>query len=141
MNHELAAELKHAGFPIGAYRAGHKFYPHEDDPGWTDAARRHGIILNTYDRENRLQDIRNGFYCPNLSDLIDACGKHFARLYIIKTIWTAEGPNMVQIAIGDSPEEAVAKLWLAVNKLKESNAESSAASGMSISTKPNDGRS
>jgi hypothetical protein len=54
MNHELAAELKHAGFPIGAYRAGHKFYPHEDDPGWTDAARRHGIILNTYDRENRL---------------------------------------------------------------------------------------
>jgi hypothetical protein len=48
---------------------------------------------------------------------------------------------MVQIAIGDSPEEAVAKLWLAVNKLKESNAESSAASGMSISTKPNDGRS
>jgi len=62
-------------------------------------------------------------------------------LYIIKTIWTAEGPNMEQIAIGDSPEEAVAKLWLAVNKLKESNAESSAASGMSISTKPNDGRS
>ena len=80
-------------------------------------------------------------YQENLSDLIDACGKHFARLYIIKTIWTAEGPNMEQIAIGDSPEEAVAKLWLAVNKLKESNAESSAASGMSISTKPNDGRS
>jgi len=33
-------------------------------------------------------------------------------LYIIKTIWTAEGPNMEQIAIGDSLEEAVAKLWL-----------------------------
>jgi hypothetical protein len=36
---------------------------------------------------------------------------------------------MEQIAIGDSPEDAVAKLWLAVNKLKESNVESSAASG------------
>jgi hypothetical protein len=116
MNRKLATELKLAGFPIGRYRAGHKFYPQDNDAGWTDAARAQGVVLHQYDLENRLQDIRNGYYCPNLSDLIEACGDRFARMYVIKTIWTAESDEPSQTAIGEGPEEAVARLWLALQK-------------------------
>ncbi len=114
MKRELAKKLKIAGFPMPAYRAGHHFYPHEDDTDWTDAARRHGVTVTHYDLEDRLQALKNGYYCPNLSDLIEACGAHFSRLSITKTLWTAESDDPEQIAMGDSPEEAVGKLWLAL---------------------------
>jgi hypothetical protein len=116
MDRKLAIELKLAGFPTGPYRAGHKFYPQNDDARWTDAARSQGIILHQYDLENRLHDIRSGYYCPNLSDLIEACGDRFARLYVIKTIWTAESDDPNETAMGDSPEQAVGRLWLALRK-------------------------
>jgi hypothetical protein len=69
--------------------------------------RRHGVTLNPYDLEDRIQDIRDGYYCPNLSDLIDARGHHFARLYVVTYIWTAESDDPKLAALGDSPEEAV----------------------------------
>jgi hypothetical protein len=129
MNRKLAVELKLAGFPIGAYRAGHKFYPRENDTGWTDAAHLQGVTLHRYDLENRLQDIRQGYYCPNLSDLIDACGDRFARLYVIKTIWTAESDDPKQTAMGDSPEEAVGRLWLGLHQLPASESGNQVALG------------
>ncbi len=116
MKRELARELKVAGFPMPPYRAGHHFFPHEDDAGWTDAARRHGVTVTHYDLEERLQDLENGYYCPSLSDLIESCGDSFSRLYILKTIWTAESDNPERIAMGDSAEEAVSRLWLALNR-------------------------
>ena len=112
MKRELAKELKITGFPMPPYRAGHHFYPHEDDTGWTDAARRHGVTVTHYDLEDRLQDLENGYYCPNLSDLIEACGERFSRLTIVKTLWTAES---------DSPEEAVGRLWLLLNARRSSS--------------------
>jgi len=116
VNRELAKELKIAGFPMPPYRAGHRFYPHENDTGWTDAARRHGVTITHYDLEDRLQDLRNGYYCPNLSDLIEACAASFSRLSVTKTIWTAESDHPEQMALGDRPDEAVGKLWLALNR-------------------------
>jgi hypothetical protein len=127
MNRELAEELKAAGFPIGAFRAGHKFYPHESDAGWTEGAQRQGVVLHSNDLEDRLRDITNGYYCPNLSDLIEACGGRFARLYVIKTIWTAESDDPREAVMGGSPEEAVGRLWLAQHKQKAPTAESSTA--------------
>ena len=129
MNRALAQQLKIAGFPISAYRAGHKFYPQENNAGWSEAARQHGVIIHPYELENRLQEIKDGYYCPTLSDLIDACGDSFARLYIMKTIWTAESDSPEQIAMGDSPEEAVGRLWLALNKLETSHIRRSAQGG------------
>jgi len=120
MNRDLAKQLKLAEFPIGAYRVGHKFFPEEDDLGWADGAQRGGIRINTYDLENRLQALRNGYYCPNLSDLIDACGHRFARLYPVKDIWTAESSDRRQIAMGGTPDEAVARLWLDLHDLRPS---------------------
>jgi hypothetical protein len=129
MNRELAKELKIAGFPMPPYRAGHKFYPPEHGGGWSDASRRHGVTLIHSDLEDRLQDIKDGYYCPNLSDLIDACGQSFSRLSIVKTIWTAESVNDEHAAMGDSPEEAVGRLWLALNRPKPAEIRPAAQSG------------
>ena len=74
------------------------------------------MTVTHYDLEDRLQDLENGYYCPNLSDLIEACSDSFSRLYILKTIWTAESDNPEQIAMGDSAEEAVSGLRLALNR-------------------------
>ena len=40
----------------------------------------------------------------------------FARLFIEKTIWTAQGKDPEKYALADLPEEAVARLWLALHK-------------------------
>ena len=90
MTREFAKELKHAGFPIPAYRPGHHFFPHENSTGWSDFARDHGVTIGHFELENRLQDIKDGYYCPALSDLLDACGQRFARLSIVKDIWFAQ---------------------------------------------------
>jgi hypothetical protein len=79
MDRELAKELKAAVFPIAAYRAGHKLYPPEQGGGWSDAARQHGVTVTHYDLEDRIQDLKDGYYCPDLSDLIEACGSSFRR--------------------------------------------------------------
>jgi hypothetical protein len=46
-------------------------------------------------------------------------GDHFARLFIEKTIWTAESKDTEKrYALADSPEEGVAKLWFALQQKK-----------------------
>ena len=116
MNRKLAKELKTAGFPIQFYQVGHRFYPNENSTGWTEAAQKAGIIITAYELQHRLQDIKDGYYCPSLADLIEACGENFARLFIEKTIWTAKSKNPENYAMADSPEGAVARLWLALHK-------------------------
>ncbi len=61
------------------------------------------------------------YYLPTLSELIEACGENFFTL--VRTHYTGgigwfardtrEGYNPV---MGSTPEEAVARLWLALNK-------------------------
>lgn len=62
---------------------------------------------------------------PTLSELIEACGDRFGSLTRNQRgVWyTAspfgEGKNAYELAISDeysTPEEAVARLWLALNK-------------------------
>jgi hypothetical protein len=125
MKRELAKELKAAGFPAKAYELGHRFYPNENATGWSDATRRLGVTVGAYEMEKHLQDIKAGYYCPTLSDLIGACGGRFSRLFVMKAIWFAESDRPELVAMGDSPEEAVGRLWLALNKLNSSNARSS----------------
>ena len=116
MNRELAKKLKAAGFPIPVYRVGHRFFPHEKNPGWSDSSREHGMTITNYELQDRLQDIKEGYYCPSLSDLIEACGNTFARLFIEKDIWTAESKDADKYAVAHSAEEAVAELWLTLRK-------------------------
>src|SRR5208282_5010081 len=114
MNRKTAKELKAAGFPIQGYQIGHKFFPNENNTRWTDAAREHGVTITDYTLQHHLQDIKDGYYCPSLSDLIEACGHSFGRLFVEKTIWTAESKSPEKYATADSPEQAVAKLWYAL---------------------------
>jgi hypothetical protein len=118
MNRKLAKELKAAGFSTPVFQVGHKFYPHEKSAGWSDASQKSGVTITPYELQNHARDIEDGYYCPNLPDLIEACGKHFARLYVEATIWTAQSDNPRATAMARSAEEAVARLWLALRNKK-----------------------
>lgn len=114
MDRKLAKELKAAGFPIRFFQVGHRFYPHETNGGWSDASRTNGVTITPYELQNHARDIEEGYYCPTLPDMIEACGDRFARLYVEAAIWTAESDHPPAIARARSAEEAVARLWLAL---------------------------
>lgn len=99
IDYSLAKQLKDAGFPqIKAYGQ----YLPDTESGRIDVA-----------------------YAPSLSELIEACGKDFNCLVHTtnggvdsdKEFWSA-GVDAISInwSNGHTPEEAVAKLWLALNK-------------------------
>lgn len=63
--------------------------------------------------DGHFEDLPN----PTLSELIGACGTGFSSLSFSSTGWTVYGVGDNQIVVeGASPEEAVARLWLALNK-------------------------
>lgn len=64
-------------------------------------------------------------YIPSLSELIDACGDEFHCLVLTcgggidsnKMFWSAgKDKTVMDWNNGSTPEEAVARLWLALNK-------------------------
>lgn len=98
MNYELAKQLKKNGFPTRDLGNGYEIYSSESMP-----------------------------FVPNLSELIEACGEEF--VFLVKeddkneVVWTATADikkwkNFKDILSGkgSTPEEAVAKLWLELNK-------------------------
>jgi hypothetical protein len=89
MNYELAQELNKAGFP--------EVYIGRD------------ITLNEP-------------YAPTLSELIEACGEDFGSLHPLHkagkiSSWAAQVYDLkgIREQRGSTPEEAVARLWLALN--------------------------
>jgi hypothetical protein len=118
MNYELAKQLKDSGFPqegLLKYGQGWNFVVSPDSP--KDA---HGIPAAEYER---LQD---KCYCPTLSELIAACGEPFDQLIQGKprgnvfcatgSIFEKDGTsNTYRTSFHATPEEAVAKLWLALH--------------------------
>lgn len=90
MNYELAKKLKEAGFPKQLTKG--LYFP-------------------------------NDVYLPTLSELIEACGEGFHNLEKFKIKWMANGckypdENNTYLVEGSTPEEAVANLWLVLNKEK-----------------------
>ena len=102
MNYKLAKQLKDAGFPQDL-KEGH--ISQHDNP---DKDRDVGLI----------EDI----YYPTLSELIEACGDRFFVLIAnrneLGTFWLAHTEKDVpESKLGEkTPESAVAKLWLKLNK-------------------------
>ena len=93
MNYDLAKQLRDAGFPQGG-KGGRAFPP--------DA-----VLARMTDR----------VYLPTLSDLIEACGEIFQALrHPAQGGWQAfsviERAGGMEIGIGETPDEAVARLWL-----------------------------
>jgi serine/threonine protein kinase HipA of HipAB toxin-antitoxin module len=97
MTYELAKQLKDAGFPLRK-------------PG------QERVYFEIVE-EGKSAGI---FIYPTLSELIEACGDRFYHLR--KSVkWFAAAmfdPTDVRELWGDTPEEAVAKLWLALNTEK-----------------------
>lgn len=94
ITYELAKELKDAGFP--------------KLQGWN------GLTWFFAD-----ESIRN--YIPTLSELIEACGEEFYGLnrqnYVgYVGMWGAFSRSSLDAIVGSTPEEAVARLWLELNK-------------------------
>jgi len=116
MTRDLARRLKSAGFVPRSFESGRKLYPHEASAGWSEPSRQHGITITHHTLQNRLQDIKDGYYCPSLAELIEACGAHFGRLDLEQAIWTAQSKDREKLVRAHSPEEAVAKLWFALHR-------------------------
>jgi len=113
MNYELAKQLKDAGFP----------------------QKEHNAIFKTASLgfSTDVNGPNTTFYSPTLPELIEACGNDFDSLRVNKFFTNskkfiayfealnsnqpepikARGMNGFD---GDTPEEAVAKLWLELNK-------------------------
>ncbi len=112
-NYELAKKLKDAGFPqenITMSREG-------EDISYVDS----GLIKPkdyTSISAKEFSEKQNRCYIPTLSELIKACGDSFRRLSKDGGIWITLGwsVDIKDIATAeDSPEEAVANLWLKIN--------------------------
>ena len=89
MKYELAKELKDGGFPQNPFH----------HPGM--------YSYETKGGEGRA-------YAPTLEELIEACGESFEMFDRFGKGWRAVGANST--AYGATPTEAVARLWLALNK-------------------------
>lgn len=116
MNYELAQELKDKGFPQAT--CGFYYWDREERCNrGTDIGifYRDGIVTHT-------------IKVPTLSELIEACGDEFGKLLRVETpykpLWitysTKEPKDSLTIDTwpceGKTPEEAVARLWLTLQK-------------------------
>ena len=91
MTYELAKQLKEAGFPQKEFRYDDSHHIYNSDMS--------GIAYN-----------------PTLSELIEACGDGLISLSSPRSgYWITAGKNG-ETSGGEDPEEAVAKLWLELNK-------------------------
>lgn len=100
ITYELALKLKEEGFPQG--------------------------MDNFVDPDNTICTVdytcKESIYCPTLSNLIKACGDKFYEL--VKCVsgpkvtfsWFAISITLKVFGTGLSPEEAIANLWLELNK-------------------------
>lgn len=102
MNYELAKELKEAGFPqpcLDKDGLAHGDWVYPSDP-------------YRYGNEDK------GIYRPTLEELIEACGEEFDCLERLDdNDWIAYGGDTDDFnQLAHTPTEAVAMLWLALNK-------------------------
>lgn len=109
MTYELAKELKEAGWPVLAERKKTRFLWVLSKKGWNiHFGRTKKQVINMELLGNEVLP------CPDLSELIEACGEDFESLGREANMWFCIGPLFLYE--GTTPEEAVARLWLALNQ-------------------------
>lgn len=97
IDYELAKKLKDAGFP-------QKMRVGENG-------------LETEPNDGRISNEGGDWiYLPSLSELIEACGDGYFTLQSGQGLWQAGKTLNPEWSEGQTPEEAVARLWLALNK-------------------------
>lgn len=109
MIYELAKQLKHAGFPQNVVNRIHYRNDCEECKGGNHEKAMSADLLDEYD-----------IAIPTLSELIEACGERFENLTFYEGKWLANawyiGDGIGSDISGQTPEEAVAKLWIELNK-------------------------
>ena len=113
MTYEICKQLKDAGFPQERGR--------EPLPNcywnFNSAVPEQGWYL---DNENLAYEKEYTIYIPTISELIEACGDRFDCLRKVDNIWQGGEISMFEVCAtiseGSTPEEAVANLWLELNK-------------------------
>jgi len=119
MNYELAKQLEETGFPFKGNTWAESVYP----PGVEKLPGEYlGAGLTTIPQQGQVR-------VPTLSELIEACGEDMQTLWQYQGVWFAAmwggeymSPDVVDASFpiskgeGPTPEEAVANLWLALNK-------------------------
>ena len=97
---ELARELKEAGYPQGRQVS-----------SWITST---GAKL--WIEPTRLKPGEYA-YIPDLSELIESCGDKFMNLHRnANGVWETYTIMVSEVILGDTPEKAVARLWIALNK-------------------------
>lgn len=101
MTYELAKELRDAGFP----QAGDFWFT------------RHATTLLATGLQYRPFPEDRDLLCPTLEELIEACGEiPFTLVRDYPGNWVAHSIDAKTMRAGRTPREAVARLWLALNK-------------------------
>lgn len=103
MNYELVKQLKDAGFPQKG-KGTYVEIPYHPE----------SLKNKKYNQDQ----FKEAIYVPTLSELIEACGDGFLNMYKTKDgIFHCVNPfEDKDDEVGSTPEEAVARLWLAINK-------------------------
>lgn len=115
MKYELAKELKDAGFPqkTESYLVEHRKWEEQDGkmveigPVWIKE--QWGSLTSA-----------TWVSIPTLSELIEACVGVRSRELVLNTLKGYSEARIIdkeELGAGKTPEEAVAKLWLALNKV------------------------
>lgn len=107
ITYELAKQLKEAGFIQRQWIYAQHFHPTEKN-----SIGEHMIYFWKDICDLKIQD---SIYIPEIDELIEACGDEFVYLSKEHDRWDAKSKTQI-ISKMASPEEAVAKLWLTLNK-------------------------
>lgn len=107
MDYELCKKLKDAGFPQEGL-----FYFKKKRAAGNNTWK----YVRTYSGGELFSDIEEGCIDPTLPELIAACGEKFYKLRRMIRGWTATGDLAEEWGL--TPEEAVARLWLALHPNK-----------------------
>ena len=130
MNYEQAKKLKDAGFPTTSVGIGDRIWINENNKN---------IVVSKGELElayKKIVEEKTWYRIPTLSELIEACGDEFDSLELMggkdnqnNKIWDKEKATQGQWRVtnntfgkgltfcwGHTPEEAVANLWITLNK-------------------------
>jgi len=128
MKFELAKELKEAGYPQAAINFGDFYCGLCEQEGKQDEMssptcdchekerKRLSLADNTTWGEYLAKWERAQITVPTLSELIAACGDDGPFILMTGTDPQWKATDLIKTELGDTPEEAVARLWIALQK-------------------------
>lgn len=120
---DTARKLRDAGFPQGKWEIGEQYWNLKINYLWQNRPLAKGDEIYGFQRSSAF-DGADMAYAPSLAELIEACGERFEALRADRvsnppeTWWASKGVGVDTWFNQETPEEAVAHLYLALNERK-----------------------